>query len=72
MSNVVNFPIIPRPIPVETNDDPITALRKATDRCVRERGKQTTALVLTQYFQITDEIGWRNQARKMFSSKGDK
>ena len=69
MSNVVNFPNISRPAP---EDDPITALRKATDRCVRERGKQTTALVLTQYFQITDEIGWRNQARKMFSIKGDK
>lgn len=69
MSNVYRLPIIPRPRPVE-EDEPITALRKAIQRCVQVRGIKTTALVIAQAFEIPNTHDWRSRARHFFS--GDK
>lgn len=76
-SNVVNFPIIPRPIPVpkEPEEDPATAMLKAIARCEKERGKHVTAIVIARRYQLADQIAntydWRNRTRK-FLDEGRK
>jgi len=63
MSNVVKFPGSARSIPEGT--DPITSLRRAIRDCINARGEKTTALVISQAFEIANTFNWRQRTREL-------
>jgi len=76
MSNILNFPIIPRAtvhIAHEDETDPHTAafegLKKAIEYSNRRCGKAWTLNVLKSAIEVDDVNGWRNRARRMFDRK---
>lgn len=77
MSNIVNFPVVPKPtaypVPNQETEDPAVAMLKAISRCEKERGKRVTAVIIARRYQLADQIAntfnWRERARAMLDRK---
>lgn len=71
MTNVVNFPIIPRHV-TQSNDaraEAIEGLAKSIQNAVSVCGRKFVFDQLTEAMRIADTSDWRAKARKAFTQK---